>query len=593
MDQEASSTDLANILRVLLRRAPIVVLCAVVAAAAAYAISKTQRKQYTATASIVFKDQQLTQQAAGLVPTASADPQAQIDTNLKLATLPLIADSTARALHLPASTINDAISVSAESDTNLATIDATAYSPTQAARMANRYAQEVIAYRERSDRSYYASALRTVQLEYKALPPAQQNSSQGTDLKDRAASLQILAQLQGNEVQLAQPATVPGSPSSPKITRNTALGLVLGLAFGIALALALERFDMRLRTPGDLENVYGLPLVGVVPESSALRSGISGSKLPEREKEIFGLLRAHLRYFNVDRPMQAVVVVSAAPADGKSTVARNLALAAARAGERVLYMEADLRRPSAARGFNIDTGPGLSDALLDNQPLEECVQRCVAAEGVSDPLFLDVLPAGYVLPPSPPQVTESHAMAALLERARALYDLIVIDTPPLAAVPDAFPMLQMADGALIVGRVGKSRRDVAKRLRSILATTEAHVVGVVANGLRERGPTAYQYGYSYRYGSNRNGNGGTPGGKRARTASNANASMLRVRNGVEVSDALATDAVPTGRDTSKNGDQNASGSRPARQSAPRRGLARRLLGNGPYDEPERLGPVDK
>ena len=224
------------------------------------------------------------------------------------------------------------------------------------------------------------------------------------------------------------------------------LGGILGLLLGLGLAFLLNRIDQRIREPGDLEDVYGVPVVGIVPESSALRvtQHANGSQigiLPPNEAEIFGLLRAHIRYFNVDRELRVVVVVSATPGDGKTTVARNLATATAMVGSRVLLVEADLRRPMVARYFGIKQEPGLSEVLIGAESLESAVQRVEIASARDMAAGLDVLVAGGVLPPSPPQVIESQAMESLLQAARRSYELVVIDTPPLALLPDAFPLV--------------------------------------------------------------------------------------------------------------------------------------------------------
>ena len=134
----------------------------------------------------------------------------------------------------------------------------------------------------------------------------------------------------------------------------------------MGVAFLLERFDRRIREPKDLEAIYGLPLLGVVPESAALsRSARSKQNareaLPPSEAEAFHLIRAHLRYFNVDRELRTLLVASAAPGDGKTTVARHLAGAAARMGARVLLMEADLRRPTVAP--QLDIAPGRASRM--------------------------------------------------------------------------------------------------------------------------------------------------------------------------------------------------------------------------------------
>src|SRR5205823_7299168 len=117
----------------------------------------------------------------------------------------------------------------------------------------------------------------------------------------------------------------------------------------------------------DLERIYGLPLLGVVPESLALSSSTPLSQpgiLPRADAEVFQLIRAHLRYFNVDRELRTLVIASAAPGDGKTTVARHLAAAAASTGSRVLLLEVDLRRPTIAQQLRIKSRPGLSDVLI-------------------------------------------------------------------------------------------------------------------------------------------------------------------------------------------------------------------------------------
>ena len=498
--------DLVGTLRVLRRRAPLIATCVLLTAGAAFFLSKAQHKQYTATAQILFRNAQLDQQAAGLQVVNQTNPQPQTDTNLRLATLPRVAAETAAALGhgLRQNEISNAISVTQESDTDLARVEATWTSPTVAARIANAYAQNVIENQQRADANYYSNALEAVNLQFKALTRAQQNGVEGADLQDRANSLQILSQLQSDDAQLEQAAAAPTAPSSPRVMRNTVLGALVGLLIGLGAAFVLQRVDRRLREPSDLEDVYGVPLLGVVPESPALRQGQDlaqhANALPPNEAEIFGLLRAHIRYFNVDRDLRVVVIVSAAPGDGKSTVARYLAMATAMVGSRVLFLEADLRRPMAAKYFWIKREPGISEVLVGQESLESAVQRVEVASRKETTVGLDVLVAGGVLPPNPPQVIESQAMASLISEARETYDLVVIDTPPLVLLPDAFPLLRQADGVLIVSRLGENRTDVATRLRETLASVEAPVIGVIANGYkRPRGSSAYGYGYSYQY----------------------------------------------------------------------------------------------
>jgi Mrp family chromosome partitioning ATPase len=166
---------------------------------------------------------------------------------------------------------------------------------------------------------------------------------------------------------------------------------------------------------------------------------------------------------------------------------------------RVLLLELDLRQPSLAEQLGIQSGPGLADVLIGVVPVDAATQsvalRAPSGEGGKGHT-LDVLAAGAVLPPNPGELVESHAMDVVLERARSGYDLVVIDTPPLTAVSDAFPLLSKVDGVVIVGRIGRSRREDAEQLHQVLASSGAPLLGVIANEAKSGGPVPYPGGGS-------------------------------------------------------------------------------------------------
>ncbi len=509
MNPEQANVGIEQVLGILRRRAPWILVCFLLVAGAAYGFSKHQTKKYTATASLVFNNNQQAQQVAGLAIANSNNQLAQQNTNLKLVQLGDMAARTAGQLGhgLTKEDVGANLSVSAQGESNVVNVAATSTSPTLAAAIANTYTTVFVKEQQNSNHAYYASALALVERQLKGLTPKQKLSPSGIALAGRAQSLGVLAELHNGNVEIAQAATVPSSPSSPKVGRNTALGAVLGLLLGLGIAFLLERFDRRIREPKDLEQVYGLPLLGVVPESSALQrsgggEGSPGAPLPSGESEAFQLIRAHMRYFNVDRRLRTLMVASAAPGDGKTTVARQLAAASARVGARVLLLEADLRRPTIARQLSLVSGRGLADVLIGSASLAEATRRIELVAPTTerpDGHYFDVLVAGATPPPNPGELIESRAMAGLLEQAQAEYELVVIDTPPLTAVSDAFPLLKKVDGVVIVGRVGRNRRDVAERLHETLTGAGAPLLGVIANGFKARRQGGYGYGYGYDY----------------------------------------------------------------------------------------------
>ena len=254
-----------------------------------------------------------------------------------------------------------------------------------------------------------------------------------------------------------------------------------------------------MREPSELERVYNAPVLSIVPQSRALASE-RFEVLPAHDMESFALLRAHLRYFNVDRRVDSLLVTSALTAEGKSTVALNLAIVEALTGNRnVLLSELDLRRPSLANRLGIAAAPGTAEVLSGNASLEDALTRVEMPHGTNGRTRTSgftLLPSGAI-PPNPGELLSSHALTELLEALTRRFDLVVIDSPPLTLVSDAIPLVQRVGGVLVVGRMGYTTTSAARHGAQQLANLKAPTLGVVANAMPAKDRASY-LGYGYR-----------------------------------------------------------------------------------------------
>jgi capsular exopolysaccharide synthesis family protein len=508
VQEDSDPLNLEQALSVLWRRLPLIVLCVVVVAGAAYAFSKHQTKKYTATAALAFSNNPLSQQIAGLPSSSTGNLLAQQASNLELVKLGDMAEKTAATLGhgLTEQRVAKGLSISGAGESSIVSVSSTATSPTLAAAIANTYTHQFVTEQQTANQHYFKSALALVNKQLAAIPPKERFGAAAVELQSRAQTLKLLDQLRYGNVEVAQEATVPSAPSSPKTSRNTLIGGVVGLLIGLGIAFVFERLnrDVKIRDPQDLEATYSLPLLGVVPESNALARladgrgrGALGEAIPPAEAEAFHLIRAHMRFFDVEDELRTILIASATGGDGKTIVARELAAAAARMGSRVLLLEVDLRNPTLAGQLGLDPSPGLPGVIIGAVRMEDAIQSVTLAappgEG-SEGRTLDVLTAGSSAPPNPGELLESRAMGIVLQQARSLYDLVVIDTPPLSPVSDAFPLLQTVDGVVMVARIGRSPRDVAEKLHRTLESSRVRLLGVIANGVKPSDvPPPYPY----------------------------------------------------------------------------------------------------
>ena len=284
-------------------------------------------------------------------------------------------------------------------------------------------------------------------------------------------------------------ARAPSAPISPDTQRNVLLGAVAGLLTGLGLAILRRLLDVKVRHRSDVRDITGAGVIGSVPENPSLaKKGMEAVDLDPRAGEAIRSLRTNLKFVSVDNPPRIVSFTSANPSEGKSTVASHLARALALAGERVLLVDADLRRPRQHDLFQVSGDVGLSEVLAGEVQPDDAL----AATGIAN---LTLLPAGRT-PPNPAELRGSERMRALLKLASQDY-FVIVDSPPVLPVTDAALLSTAVDGTVLVVRQGKTRKDHLEAAHDSLSAVDAHILGAVLNGVAaSRGGGGY-YGYGY------------------------------------------------------------------------------------------------
>jgi len=285
---------------------------------------------------------------------------------------------------------------------------------------------------------------------------------------------------------------VPTEPVSPRVPLNIALGLLLGLGLGIGAAVLRDQLNTTLRGVNEVEELTGSVPLGVVPfDANTPKQPLVTADAFGGRAEAFRALRTNLQFADVDHPPRVIAVTSALPGEGKTTTACNIALTLAQSGARVVLVEGDLRKPAVGSYLGISNAVGLTNVLAGQHDLREVMV------GYERDL-LAVLPSGPN-PPNPSELLGSQQMRYLLDTLAEHYDVVVVDAPPLLPVTDAALISAAADGAILVIRHSRSRREEADRALQSLAAVNAKLLGTVLNFAPRKGRDGYS-GYGYGYG---------------------------------------------------------------------------------------------
>jgi Mrp family chromosome partitioning ATPase len=510
-DPQPEPLDLGAYLRPIRRWKWVIIAIAIVAAGATYALTSREQKTYKAEALVEVQNSNPT------VPASGPPSAQQLQDVATLFTDRAITATVYNDLRLPIGAAGSVV-VSPSSTSDFVAVTASSHSALLAARLANTYVSVFLASQAQAAAAADLAGAAAAKATLKALPNTPANLAQRQALIAAIVADNAAARNPSPGATEPDPALAPRFPSSPAPKKDALFAGIIGLLLGIGLAFILDLADRRLVRVSSVQSIYGRSVVAVLPHVANAAPRDHGSFLtPPEFVEVMRSLRVNLRLTSGGQPLKSVIVTSALPSEGKSTVVRDLAFAYADAGDRVLVIDCDLRRPSLSSVFAVRPELGLVQILRSEvSPAEAAVTVFRTSPSSSNgstgqPLLVgDPRAAGSISlishgerVESPAALLSSKAMSELLATASAYYDMVILDTSPILTVSDAVPLLDQVAAVLFVARLGMTTREAAERLTELgLRVPNMNLAGVVVNDMRDsyvdEGYGYYsQYGYTY------------------------------------------------------------------------------------------------
>jgi capsular exopolysaccharide synthesis family protein len=514
-EPDSTQADLRGYVQVLGRRIHWLLAVTVLCVAVAVSFSSVQSKRYSATSQL------LVQPDSGNVPisgTQQTVSPTDVLTELELVTsAPIEAAATKKLGFAPGVTATEV------GQTNVIALTVAAPSPIQAAHEANTYANTFVSYQRTTAIDALASAeqqlqsqIQTIDNQVQALggqtnPTAQTSAtigaltSQEAVLKEQLAQLQVTGAETPGGVEVVSPAEVPTSPSSPKPLRDGILALVLGLVLGITAAFAAEYFDNKVYTKDQVERLTGgVPVLAMIPKVKGWNKSNRPVVITEIDPfspgtEAYRALRTSLQFAGHGGALKTILITSSSGSEGKTSTVVNLGVVLAKAGERVVVVGCDLRRPRIGTFLSRGETPGFTNVLMGQTALKTALQPVANTPGLA---FLGTGP----IPPNPAELLGSEKAAEIFRHLATGFDTVLIDSPPLLPVADAQVLSAYADAVLIVVSAGQTTEAEVSRAAELLTRVNARPTGIVLNKIVRRSGNAggYANGYGYKYRSTTN-----------------------------------------------------------------------------------------
>jgi succinoglycan biosynthesis transport protein ExoP len=505
--------DLAEFVKIVRRRAWIVVLAVLLLPAAAVYYSMRQPDLYEATSKVLLSRQNLAATISGIPDYTFYDPSVA-QTQAELAKDSQVAERTLQATgvsNLTAQELLNETEVTPQQDTDLLTFSVTDGSAARATRLATEYARQYTLYRAKLDTASVKRGLADLRGRLDQLTAqGKRRTAVYRELVRRQQQLQTLEALLTSNASLVRPAT-GAVQVQPKPVRNGFVGLALGLILGVGLALLWEALDTRVRSAEDIEKGLGMPLLARLSEPSRRLQRKNALVMiadpTGHQAESFRMLRTNIDFVNLERGARAIMVTSALDREGKSTTIANLGVAYARTGRRVVLVDLDLRRPALDRFFGFAGWEGLTNVALGELSLDDAIkyvavepERSVSPGRLSGSAngnrvggiegVLELLLSGPA-PPAAGEFAASGAVGEILGELRGRADLVLIDAPPLLQVGDAMSLTARVDALFVVTRLKILRRPILSELARVLDACPAEKLGFVLTGAK------YEEGYGY------------------------------------------------------------------------------------------------
>jgi capsular exopolysaccharide synthesis family protein len=514
MNEGPRYVSFRDYLRVARERRVLVVLVTLLFVGCAVAYSIRQDPVYSAEAALEFQSANVESSLIGETSDAGGEtPEQRAAANANTITRPEVLERAKKILGGPggAGALAGVIAARPEARTQLVIVEGLGSTGKAAARVANAAAQAAVEVTREETRDRYEKAADAQRRVLKELPRKRAANFQRIQLQQDIARLDQLARI-SDPASVRREAGVPSKPIKPKPVRTTLLGLIIGLTLGLVAAFVRDSLDRRFKSSREITEEMHLPLLGHVPEEVLGRALANGAKdrkaLSDADLEGFRILRTNIEFLDVDEPPKVVLVTSALPEEGKSTISSGLATAYAAAGKKTLVVECDLRRPTLAGRLGLRTGPGLTDYLAGRATPPEVLQTIALPSQSSNgggpddshPVPLVAIVAGSPAP-QPAELLRSKKARAFFDQVREAYDVVIVDSCPLLSVVDTLELLPITDAVVVCVRASKTTRDQARAAKAALAHFPERPTGVVVTGIRARDEAGaygyYSYGYVY------------------------------------------------------------------------------------------------